>query len=148
MASMQEKVEKKGSKKKEMIMVQVKKEIIEKYKRGILVAKIARFYKTSTSTICTTLKKKEEIRRLDAAKGVMRISKQSPCVLEDVENMLLVWINKKQLASDTVTENFTCKKAKALYTDLVSKLPDTSTENEEGFKESRDGLITLRGEVL
>ena len=52
------------------------------------------------STICTILKKKEEIRGLDAANGVMRISKQWPCVLEDVEKLLLVWINKTQLADN------------------------------------------------
>ncbi|XP_030179530.1 tigger transposable element-derived protein 1-like [Lynx canadensis] len=120
-----------------MITVEVKKEIIKKYERGMRVAEIARFYKKSTSTICTILKKKEEIRGLDAAKGVTRISKQRPRVLEDVEKLLLVWINEKQLAGDTVTENFICEKAKALYTDLVSKLPGTSTEKEEGFKASR-----------
>ncbi|XP_019512623.1 PREDICTED: tigger transposable element-derived protein 1-like [Hipposideros armiger] len=137
MAPLHKEVEKKGGKKKEMIMVEVKKEIIEKYERGMRVAEIARFYKKPTSTICTILKKKEEIRGLDAAKGVMRISKQRPRVLEDVEKLLLVWINEKQLAGDTVTENLICEKAKALYTDLVSKLPGTSTEKEEGFKASR-----------
>ena len=48
MAPMQKKVEKKGSK-KDMITVEVKKEIIEKYKQGMQVAEIARFYKKSTS---------------------------------------------------------------------------------------------------
>lgn len=80
---------------------------------------------------------KEEIRGTDAAKGVTRISKQRPRVLEDVEKLLLVWINEKQLAGDTVTENFICEKAKALYADLVSELPGTSTESDEGFKASR-----------
>ena len=65
------------------------------------------------------------------------MSKQQPHALEDIEKLLLVWINEKQLAGDTVTENFICEKAKALYTDLVGKRPDTSTENEEGFKENR-----------
>ncbi|XP_075913253.1 uncharacterized protein LOC116957625 isoform X2 [Petromyzon marinus] len=131
------KVEKEGCKKKEMITVEVKKEIIDKHERGMRVADIARFFNKSTSTICTVLKKKEVIRRLDAAKGVTRVSKQRPPVLEDVEKLLLVWINEKQLAGDTVTDNFICEKAKALYADLVSKLPGTSTENEEGFKASR-----------
>ena len=36
-----------------------------------------------------------------------------------------------------MTENFICDKTKALYTDLISKLPGTSTENKEGFKASR-----------
>ena len=38
---------------------------------------------------------KEEISGLDAAKGVMRISKQWPCVLEDAGKLLLAWINEK-----------------------------------------------------
>ena len=42
MAPMHKKVEKKGGK-KEMIMAEVKKEIIEKYEWGMWVAKIARF---------------------------------------------------------------------------------------------------------
>ena len=52
MVPMQKKVEKEGGKKKEMIMVEVKKEIIEKYERGMQVAEIARFYKNSTSASC------------------------------------------------------------------------------------------------
>ena len=101
------------------------------------MAEITRFYKKSMLTTCTILKKKEETRGLDATKGVMRILKQYRCVLEDVEKSLLVWMNKKQLASDTMTENFICRKAKALYTNLMSKLPRTSTENKEDFKASR-----------
>ncbi|KAJ7317101.1 hypothetical protein JRQ81_003263 [Phrynocephalus forsythii] len=137
MAPMQKKVERKCFKKKEMITMEVKKEIIKKYEQGMRVAEIARFYKKTSSTICAILKKKEEIKGLDTAKGVTRISKQRPRVLEDVEKLLLLWITKKQLAGDAVTENLICEKAKSLYTDLVSKLPGTSAENEEGFKASR-----------
>ena len=46
---MKKKAEKKGSKKKEMNTVKVKKEIIEKYERGMRVAEIARFCKKSMS---------------------------------------------------------------------------------------------------
>ena len=45
---MQKKVEKKGSK-KEMITVQVKKEIMEKYERGMRVAEIAGFYNSTSA---------------------------------------------------------------------------------------------------
>jgi hypothetical protein len=86
-----------------MITVEVK-EINGKHEQGMPVAIIARFYK-STSTISTVLNKKEELRGLDVAKGVTRISKQWPRILEDVEKLLLVWTNEKQLAGDTVTEN-------------------------------------------
>ena len=47
MVPMQKQVEKKGGKKKEMITVEVKKETIEKYKRGMRMAEIARFCKKS-----------------------------------------------------------------------------------------------------
>ena len=52
MAPVQKMVEREGGKKKEMIMVEVKKEIIEKYEHGMQVAKTARFYKKSTSASC------------------------------------------------------------------------------------------------
>ena len=59
MAPMQKKVEKKGGK-KEMIMVEIKNEIIKKYERGMWVAEIPSFYKKSMSTIRTLLKKKKK----------------------------------------------------------------------------------------
>ena len=49
MAPMQKNVEKKGNKKKEMITVEVKKEVMGKYKRGMQVAETARFYMKSMS---------------------------------------------------------------------------------------------------
>lgn len=72
----EKKAEKEFGRKKEMITMEVKKEMIEKHERGMRVADIARFYNKSTSTICTILKKKEEIKGLDATKGVTRESKQ------------------------------------------------------------------------
>ncbi|KAM9457775.1 tigger transposable element-derived protein 1-like isoform 1-T1 [Clarias gariepinus] len=137
MAPVKEDVKTKGGKKKEMITLELKKEIIKKRDRGMRVSDLARFYKKSTSTICGILKKKEEIIRLDAAKGVTRVSKQRPPALEDVEKLLLVWVNEKHLAGDNVTENLICEKAKALYADLVKNQPCTSTENEQDFKASR-----------
>jgi hypothetical protein len=96
MASMKKRVEKESGKKKEMITLEVKKETIGKYEKAMQAAAIARFYKKSTSTISTVLKKKEELRGLDVAQGVTRVSKQRPRILEDVEKLLLVWINEKQ----------------------------------------------------
>lgn len=91
--------------------------------------------------------KKEELRGIDAAKGVTRISTQRPHVLEDVEKLLLVWINEKQVAGDTVTENFICEKAKALYTDLVSKMPVHQQKTKMASMLAGNSLVTLRGEV-
>ncbi|UYV72858.1 hypothetical protein LAZ67_10001012 [Cordylochernes scorpioides] len=136
-------VERELGKKKDIITMEAKREMIEKHERGMRVTEIARFYKKSTSTICTILKKKKELRELDAAKGVTRLSKQRPRLLEEVEKLILVWINEKQLAGDTITQNLICEKAKALYAELGSKIPCTSIENEvhADFKASKGTFL-------
>ena len=84
------------------------------------MAQLSRFYNKCSSTLCTILKMKEEMKTLDSAKRVMKVTKQQPRVLEDVEKLLLLWINEKQLAGDTLTETIICQKVKALFDDLVS----------------------------
>ena len=112
------------------------------------MAKIARFYKKSMSTTCTLLKNKEEIRGLDATQGITRISKQWPWFWKMAKKLLLVWINEKQLTCDTMTKKFICEKAKALYTDLISKLP--GTENKERGREGgrEEGKLEVASIVL
>ena len=112
-----------AKRKKDIISIELK-EIIGKHERGLGVADLAKLYGRSSSTICTILKK-EEIKKLDVAKGVTMITKQCPNLLEDVEKLLLVWINEKQLKGDSVSEGITCTKAKALYVDLVRMTPGT-----------------------
>ncbi|KAF2356762.1 Immunoglobulin-like domain [Trinorchestia longiramus] len=61
------------------------------------------YLRPSNMTICTILKK-EEIKKLDVAKGVTVTSKYRPKLLEDVEKLLLVRINEKQLKDNSVSE--------------------------------------------
>ncbi|KAK1336352.1 hypothetical protein QTO34_004158 [Cnephaeus nilssonii] len=42
--------------------------------------------------------------------------------IEEVEKLLLTWINEKQLASESILEAMTCEKAKMLHTNL-GKMP-------------------------
>ncbi|XP_045139357.1 tigger transposable element-derived protein 1-like isoform X2 [Portunus trituberculatus] len=126
-----------AKKKKDSISIELKKKIIEKHEvGGLRVRDIAKLYGRPSSTISTILKKKEEIKKLDVAKGITVITKKRPKLLENVEKLLLVWINKKQSKGDTVSEGITCAKAKALYMDLVRKTPGASSEN-QAFKASR-----------
>nr|XP_020647061.1 E3 ubiquitin-protein ligase RAD18 [Pogona vitticeps] len=125
-----------GKRKKEMILLEVKKEIIRKHEGGMRLTDLAKEYGKSASTIATILKMKEKIAGRDAAKGVTRVSKQRPPVVEEVEKLLLLWIEEKQRAGDTVTEAIICKKAKALHADLLDQQPGTSADA-EGFKASR-----------
>ncbi|CAH2325223.1 tigger transposable element-derived 1-like [Pelobates cultripes] len=69
---------------------------------------------------------KEKITGRDAAKGVTTVSKQRPPVLEEVETLILLWIEQKQRAVDSVTKAIICEKAKALHADLLKQQPGTS----------------------
>ncbi|PNF24987.1 hypothetical protein B7P43_G08362 [Cryptotermes secundus] len=61
------------SHKKIKITIEMKR---EKRERGVSVADLACTYNRSTSTICTVLKNKDNIKEIDASKGVTRISTQ------------------------------------------------------------------------
>nr|XP_034987575.1 tigger transposable element-derived protein 1-like [Zootoca vivipara] len=125
-----------GKRTKEKITLEIKKEIIQKHDGGMRVRDLAREYGRNPSTIATILKMREKILATDVAKGVTRIVKNRPAVLEEVEKLLLIWMEEKQRAGDTVTEAAICEKAKALYADLVQQEPGTSAEPEV-FKASR-----------
>uniref|UniRef100_UPI0010A075E3 tigger transposable element-derived protein 1-like n=1 Tax=Podarcis muralis TaxID=64176 RepID=UPI0010A075E3 len=114
----------------------MKKEIIRKHDGGMRVTDLSKEYGRNPSTIGTILKMREKILVTDAAKGVTRIVKNRPAVLEEVEKLLLIWLEEKQRAGDKVTEAIICEKAKALHADLVREQPGTSGEPEV-FKASR-----------
>ena len=62
------------AKKKKLITIEVKKEIIQKREAGVRVVDLAQQYNRTTSTICTTLKKKNGIKGVAPAKVVSRLS--------------------------------------------------------------------------
>ena len=122
---------KKGStvspkKKKLRTTIEFKKELVAKYESGVRVAELARMYGKSTSTISSILAKKKEIIEADVAKGVNVLSKQRSQTMEDVEKLLLVWINELQLAGDSVSEGIICEKARQLHSDLFTNLDSYS----------------------
>jgi len=47
--------------------------------------------------------------------------------MEQMEILLLVWINGKQMAGDGVSGVTVCEKAKQLFEELGAKAPSTST---------------------
>ncbi|CAH2306934.1 tigger transposable element-derived 1-like [Pelobates cultripes] len=128
-----------GKRKKEMILLEDKKEIIRKHEGGMRLTDLAKEYGRSASTISTILKMKEKITGRNAAKRVTRVSKQRPPVLEEVEKLPLLWIEQKQRAGNSVTKAIICEKAKALHADLLKQQPGMSA-NAESFKASRGWL--------
>ena len=91
--------------------IQIKKEIIVKHENGVLVSDLAAEYGMAKSTISTIIKNKEKIKGADVGEGVTVISKQRQPILEEVEKLLLVYINEVQLKGDNISESFICEKA-------------------------------------
>jgi len=79
------------------------------------------------STISTVLKNKEEIKSAQVAKGISRLSSSRCNLTGQMETLLLLWINGKQMADDGVSGTITCEKAKQFFEELGAKAPSTST---------------------
>ncbi|XP_064107221.1 tigger transposable element-derived protein 1-like [Macrobrachium nipponense] len=110
--------------------IELKKEIIEKYERGSRVTDLASQFNLPRSTISTFLKHREVIKSASVAKGVKSLTKQRPPIIDEIEKLLLVWINEKQSSGDRVTEPMICGKALTLYADLKTKPELSNTEHE------------------
>ncbi|XP_043575633.1 tigger transposable element-derived protein 1-like [Chiloscyllium plagiosum] len=125
------------------ITVETKKEIIDKHENGSRVSDLAIQYNMAKSTICIILKNKEAQKAADVAKGVIILTKQ-PKLLDEVEKLLLVWINQKELAGDSVNETIICEKALHIHRDLLATPPSTSTARVEESKASRGWFDKFR----
>nr|XP_023421853.1 tigger transposable element-derived protein 1 [Cavia porcellus] len=131
-----EKKLRKEGKVKKAITIEKKKEIVEKYESGIRVTDLANMYSMSKSTISTILQRKDLYKEASVAKGVTQISKSRPTVLDEVERLLLVWINERQAAGCNLSESIICEKARALNADLVKDNPSVS-DNGKTFRASK-----------
>lgn len=99
------------------------KEIIEKNESGACVTDIARELIKAVSTIGTIVKTKEKIKVLKMANGVtLIVFKKRPQIINQVKNLLLVWIEEKQLAGGNVNEKAICGKAKEVQSTDWSRL--------------------------
>lgn len=71
------------------------------------------------------------------ANGVKVLTKQRPKAIDNVEKLLLVCINERQLVGDSISEQIICEKARVLYADLIKQTPGTSDSDIDSFKASR-----------
>ncbi|GCC24858.1 hypothetical protein chiPu_0003261 [Chiloscyllium punctatum] len=133
-----------GVKKPKRITVETKKEVIAKHENGTRISDLAMQYDMAKLTICTILKKKEALKAADVAKEVTILTKQRPKLLDEVEKLLLVWINQKELAGDSAKETIIHEKALHIHRDLLAKLPSTSTASIEEFEASRGWFDKFR----
>jgi len=102
-----------------MTTVELKKELITKWVKGTRLSDMAVQYGMAKSTISTILKNRDAIKAVDVAKGVKSFTSKRLPAVEEVEKLLMVWINEKQLAGDNVSEVINCEKARLLYSDIT-----------------------------
>jgi len=70
-------------------------------------------------TISIILKNREAIKAADVAKGVKYLTSKRLPAVDEVEELLMVWINERHLAGDSVSEAIICEKARHLYSDIM-----------------------------
>jgi len=102
-----------------MTTVELRKELITKWEKGTRVLDLVIQYSMAKSTISTIRKNREAIKPADVAKGVKSLTRKRLPAVEEVEKFLMVWINEKQLAGDSVSEAIICGKARLLYSDIT-----------------------------
>ena len=83
-----------------MTMVEMKKELITKWEKGTRVSDLAVQYGMAKSTISTVLKNREAIKAAEVAKGIKSLTSKRLPAVEEVEKLIMAWINEKQLAGD------------------------------------------------
>lgn len=125
--------ENKPKRKNVVTTIERKKEIIDKYEKGARITDLAAEYCMAKSTVATILKNKEAIKGADVAMGVKKQLKR-PAAVEEMEKLLMVWINERQMAGDSMSEGIICAKARQLYGDLIC---DTTSDSSEDFKASK-----------
>ncbi|XP_076069180.1 putative CENPB DNA-binding domain-containing protein 1 [Oratosquilla oratoria] len=116
--------------------IELKKELIAKFESGTRISDLATQYGMAKSTISSILKNKDIIKEANVAKGVTILAVNRSTIIEQMEKLLLVWINEKQLAGDSISETIMCEKAKRLHDDLKRDSPGTSAQTDK-FKASR-----------
>ena len=141
-------MEKSAEKKKRVVFsIETKKEIINKYEKGIRLVDLAKEYGRNPSTIGTILKQKEAIKAATPSKGISIMSKRRSSVHDQMEKLLLLWIKEKVVAEDTVTETIIRKKATAIYNNLLTEDAGEGTVDQEPrpeFKASRGWFEKFR----
>ena len=131
-------------KKKVMLTMETKLEIIKKYEDGMRLSAIAKEYGRNPSTIGTILKQKEAIKAATPSKGTTVMSSKRSHINDDMERLLLIWIKDKEIAGDTLTEAAICHKASAIFEDLVKEAEGTSQQVTPEFKASRGWFEKFR----
>ncbi|XP_067125996.1 tigger transposable element-derived protein 1-like [Centruroides vittatus] len=129
-------------KNRKAISIETKQEIIRRSESGVKQCDLVKEFGLSKTTINTILSKKDTIKSAKVAKGVSKIFrvKRRSSLHDEMERLLMVWIDDRQVRGDISTQEVICQKAKLIYDELKKNTPGTSSSSgneEEEFKASR-----------
>jgi hypothetical protein len=88
----------------------MKKELITKLESCTCLSDLATQYGTTKSTISVILKNEEAIKEANVAKRVKTLTSIRSPAMEEGEKLLMVWIDEKQVAGNSVPEAIICEK--------------------------------------
>lgn len=94
-------------------------------------------------TVGTILAKKDIIKKTQKAKGVTKITseKQRSVIHEEMERLLIVWINEREMKRDVTSMAISQEKAREIFEKLKRQTQGSSSEE----LESRLPLAGLQG---
>ncbi|XP_023210348.1 tigger transposable element-derived protein 1-like [Centruroides sculpturatus] len=138
-----------SKKNRKVISIETKQEIIRRSESGVKQCDLVKQFGLSKTTINTILSKKDAIKSARVAKGVSKIFhvKRRSSLHDEMERLLMVWINDRQVRVDSSTQEVICQKAKLIYDMLKKNTPETSSSSgneEEEFKASRGWFFRFK----
>lgn len=104
-----------------VVSIETKREIISKVEKGMKVAVVAKQYNLPRTTVSTYWNHRHKIIEATVLPTMSHAvsAKQRPHALNEMEKLLLLWINEKQRAGDNVDQNMICEKAKEIYINIT-----------------------------
>ncbi|CAG0923593.1 unnamed protein product [Notodromas monacha] len=137
-----------AAKKRKVFTLEDKKSIIERLQNGERQIDLASEFGIAKSTIGTMWQTRDKLLAAceTSAKGSRRISskKQRHQVMDELEKLLLIWIEDMQMKGEPMPGEHICRKAKKIFEDLVQEYPEGESvddeEEEDDHKEDNKGF--------
>ncbi|XP_077453985.1 uncharacterized protein LOC144072678 isoform X2 [Stigmatopora argus] len=107
--------------KRTLLSIEVKQEMIKKCESGMRLSDVARQYGRNTSTVSTIMKQKAALKAMIPSQGLSIMSKKRSALNDEMERLLILWIREKQMAGDKMTKTSISEKAVDIFADLLKQ---------------------------
>ncbi|CAG0915321.1 unnamed protein product [Notodromas monacha] len=141
----------KSGKKRKLITLDEKRVMIQRIGSGEKQTDVAKEYGLSKQSINSIWTNREKIMAAceTTGKGVSRIhnKRHRHPVMDEVEKLLLLWIEDMQMRGDPLSGEHICSKARQIYEEIIKDYPGESCDydHEEEEEEKRKGFRASNG---